>query len=78
MALLFRVAILIMQLYIFDHLFMSTQSGGWGDILLLVQIPSASTFISVHYPLNQLIDFDQTYIDTLLGEGEDLKRFWLP
>ena len=38
-----------------------------GDILLLVQIPL--TFTSVHYCLNQLIDFDQTGIDTLLRGG---------
>ena len=29
-------------------------------------------FISVHYLPNQLMDFDQTRIDTLLGEGEEL------
>ena len=45
-----------------------------GDILLLVQIPLALAFTSVHYFLNQLIDFDQTGIDTLLrgGGGENL------
>ena len=37
-----------------------------GDILLLVQIPLALAFTSVHYFLNQLIDFDQTGIDRLL------------
>ena len=31
--------------------------------------------VSVHYLLNQLIDFDQTCIDTLLGEGEELIDF---
>ena len=40
-----------------------------GDILLLVQIPLALAFTSVHYFLNQLIDFDQTGIDTLLRGG---------
>ena len=40
-----------------------------GDILLLVQIPLALAFNSLHYFLNQLIDFDQTGIDTLLREG---------
>ena len=30
-----------------------------GDILLLVEIPLALVFSSVHYYLNQLIDFDQ-------------------
>ena len=46
-----------------------------GDILLLVQIPLALAFTSVHYCLNQLIDFDQTEIDTLLRGGEELIRF---
>ena len=38
-----------------------------GNILLLVQIPLALAFNSVHYCLNQWIDFDQTEIDTLLS-----------
>ena len=44
----------------------------------MVRIPLAlaSAFISVHYLLNQLMDFDQTCIDTLLGGGEELIRFW--
>ena len=46
-----------------------------GDMLLLVQIPLALAFISVHYCLNQLTDFDQTGIDTLLRGGEELVRF---
>ena len=46
-----------------------------GDILLLVQIPLALAFTSVYYCLNQLIDFDQTGIDTLLRGGEELIRF---
>ena len=29
-------------------------------------------FVSVHYLLNQLMDFDQTCIETLLGGGEEL------
>ena len=49
-----------------------------GDILLLVQIPLALAFTSVHYCLNQLIDFDQTGIDTLLRGGEELIRFRSP
>ena len=32
-------------------------------------------FIFVHYLLNQLMDFEQTCIDTLLGEVEELIRF---
>ena len=31
--------------------------------------------VSVHYLLNQLMDFDQTGIDTFLGEGEEFIRF---
>ena len=31
-------------------------------------------FVSVHYILNQLMDFDQTCMDTLLGGGEELIR----
>ena len=46
-----------------------------GDILLLVQFPLALAFTSVRYCLNQLIDFDQTGIDTLLRGGEELIRF---
>ena len=47
-----------------------------GDILLLVQIPLALAFNSVHYFLNQLIDFDQTGIDTMLRGGKEFIRFW--
>ena len=32
-------------------------------------------FVSVHYILNQIMDFDQTCMDTLLGGVEDLVRF---
>ena len=46
-----------------------------GDILLLVQTPLALAFTSVHYCQNQLINFDQTGIDTLLRGGEELIRF---
>ena len=48
-----------------------------GDILLLVQILLSLALISVLYFLNQLIDFDQTGIDTckLLRGGEELIRF---
>ena len=49
-----------------------------GDILLLVQIPLVLAFTSVHYFLNQLIDFDQTGVDTLLRGGEEMIRFWSP
>ena len=49
-----------------------------GDILFLVQImsTSASAFVSVHYLLSQSADFDQTSIDTFLGEGKEMIRFW--
>ena len=48
-----------------------------GDILLVrIALASASAFISVHYLLNKWMDFDQTCIDTLLGGGEELIRFW--
>ena len=53
---------------------MSPQPGGSGDILFLMPIPSASTFILVHYLLNQLMDFHQTCIDTLFGGGKELIR----
>ena len=33
-------------------------------------------FVSVHDLLTQLMDFDQTCIDSLLGGGEELIRFW--
>ena len=46
-----------------------------GNILFLVQIPSVSAFFHVHYLLNQLIDFDQTCKDTVLGGGEKLIKF---
>ena len=35
-------------------------------------------FISVHYLLNQWMDFEQTCIDTLLGGGEEMIRLWWP
>ena len=48
--------------------------------IFLVRIQSVSVFlsafISVHYLPNQLIEFDQTCMDTLLREGEELNRFW--
>ena len=39
------------------------------DLLFLARVPFAlaSAFISVHYLLNQLTDFDQIRINTLLG-----------
>ena len=50
------------------------QPGVWCKYYFLVWIPMASAlapaFFSVHYLLNQLMDFDQTCIDTLFGEGK--------
>ena len=45
-------------------------------MLFLMRILSASAFISVHLLMNQLMDFDQICIDSLLGGGEELIRFW--
>ena len=47
------------------------QTEGRGDILFLVRILSESACLSVHYLLNQLMDFDQISIDTLLGGERD-------
>ena len=49
---------------------------GWVDILFLVRIPSAFAIISMHYLLNQLMDFDQTCTDILFGGGKELIKFW--
>ena len=63
-------------------LYMSSQPEGWvhmnKNILFLVRImsASASAFISVHYHLSQSADFDQTSIDTFLGEGKEMIIFW--
>ena len=55
-------------------------TGRVGDIWVLMRNPSVlasvSTFISMHYLLNQLMDFHQSCIDTLVGEGEELNIFW--
>ena len=37
--------------------------------------PSVSAFFHLHYLLNQLIDFDQTCKDTVLGGGEKLIKY---
>ena len=34
------------------------------------------SFFSVPYLLNQWMDFDQTCIDTLLGRGNMMIRYW--
>ena len=47
-----------------------------GGYTVFVRIPLASTFVSVHYLLNQTSDFDQTCIDTLLGGGKELTGIW--
>ena len=36
-----------------------------------------NTGFDVAYLLNQLADFDQSYIDTLLGGGKELIIFWV-
>ena len=36
---------------------------------------SVNFFVSVHHLLNQSMDFDQTYIYTLLGEGKSWLDF---
>ena len=47
-----------------------------GEYIVLGANPvSVHFFVSVHYFLNQLMDFDQICIDTLLGGGEELIRF---
>ena len=57
------------------------------QLLFLVLIPSAlvsalalapasTFFVSVHYLLNQLMDFNQTCIDTFMGGGEELIRLF--
>ena len=36
-----------------------------------IVIFKVQNMVSVRYRLNQLMDFDQTLIDTLLGEGKE-------
>ena len=43
---------------------------------MALQVASASAFISVHYLLNQAMDFDQTCIGTLLRELKGLIILW--
>ena len=53
------------------------QPGGWGIYIVFgTDLVGVSFFISMHYLLNQLMDFDQTCVDSLLGIGEELIRFW--
>ena len=40
--------------------------------------PHRHSFLSALYLLNQWVDFDQTCIDTLLGWGKEVFRFWWP
>ena len=51
-----------------------------GGCIILVLIPKAlalaSAFISMHCLLNQLMDFNQTCIDTLFGGGKEFIRIW--
>ena len=32
--------------------------------------------LSAHHLLKELADFDQIYIDILLGHGQEMIRFW--
>ena len=50
---------------------MYPQPGGWG-IYIVFGAVGVHFFVSVYYLLNQLMDFDQTCIDTCLGEGEEV------
>ena len=60
---------------------MSPQRGRWGIYCFWCgsrmrrRWRRCPLFVSVHYILNQIMDFDQTCIDTLLGGVEDLIRF---
>ena len=42
------------------------------------QCPRPHCSISALYLLNQLVDFDHTCIDTLLGRKKEVIRFWWP
>ena len=48
------------------------QPGGWGYIVFGADPVGVgvSFFISVHYLLNQLLDFNQTCLGTLFGGGK--------
>ena len=50
------------------------EGGGYNNIVFGVDPVGVDvgSFISVHFLLNQLMDFDQTCIETLLGGGEEL------
>ena len=55
---------------------------GGGEYIVFVADP-VGVGVSIRFHLralasDQLMDFDQTCIDTLLGEGEELIRFWWP
>ena len=59
---------------------MSPSPEGWGIYCfgadpVCVGVGISPLFVSVHYILIQIMDFDQTCIDTLLGGIEDLIRF---
>ena len=53
-----------------------------GDLYLIFKVTAAhwnvQNMVSVSYLMNQSMDFDQTRVDTFLGEGEELIRFWWP
>ena len=54
------------------EIFMSAQPEGWGRHIVFGADPAGvcvGVRFSAHYLLNQLMGFDQTCIDTLLGVG---------
>ena len=53
---------------------MSPNLEGGGYIVFGVDPVGVHFFTPVHYFLNQLMDFDQTCIDTLLGRRKELVR----
>ena len=54
----------------------------FGDLDLIFKVTQAlwnvQNMVSMCYLLSHSMDFGQTGIDTLLGEGELLIRFWWP
>ena len=47
-----------------------------GYIVFGVDPVGGHFLVFLHYLLNELMDFNQTCIDTLMGGGEELIRFW--
>ena len=58
---------------------MSPQPKGRGDIAFGADPVGVGVASWLHfYLLNQWVDFDQTCIDTLLGQGKEVITFWWP